>query len=145
MNMEMRICGDFGQQAGCIIVLSSTHKAWNFGSVTSTVIVLPRERVRDLQTVDVCGGHGLITSQCYRGRLKRIVMLCPWVCLCARLCAQYVHAFVLATCVSFHLYVCISGSLCICVSLHLYALLPPYVFAYVHAACLCMRSCTSKG
>lgn len=70
---------------GCVIVLSSTHRARNFGSVTSTVIVcLMREG--NTCSLGVCVWltvEDTHHSSGHHGRLKRIVMLCPNVRLCA--------------------------------------------------------------
>lgn len=75
----------------------------------------------------VCGGCGLwripITARGNRGRPKRIVMLCPCVCLfcthtvCACICVGTQGC----TFVSVHLYVCIHLGPCasVCVSLPL--------------------------
>lgn len=107
----------------CIILLSSTRSVLNFESVTSSAIILPgeRERERDARRLSVCGGRRvwriLIKAQGNRGRLKRIVMLCPCECLCTSepLCTQFVHVLThrekLCGCPS----VSMPGFLCICV------------------------------
>lgn len=107
----------------CIILLSSTRSVLNFESVTSSAIILPgeRERERDARRLSVCGGRRvwriLIKAQGNRGRLKRIVMLCPCECLCTSepLCTQFVHVLPhrekLCGCPS----VSMPGFLCICV------------------------------
>lgn len=126
---------------GCIIVLSSTHKAWNFESVTSAVYVY--------------GGRGLwrtlIKAQGNRGRLKRIVMLCPCVCLCT---SEPVCPHGMCVCLCWHagIHSCecpsvgvrVSGSLCICVCQVTFMHLCLHMFlAYVHTALLWVRLCTS--
>lgn len=107
----------------CIILLSSTRSVLNFESVTSSAIILPgeRERERDARRLSVCGGRRvwriLSKAQGNRGRLKRIVMLCPCECLCTSepLCTQFVHMLThrekLCGCPS----VSMPGFLCICV------------------------------
>lgn len=105
----------------CIILLSSTRSVLNFESVTSSAIILPGERERDARRLSVCGGRRvwriLIKAQGNRGRLKRIVMLCPCECLCTSepLCTQFVHMLThrekLCGCPS----VSMPGFLCICV------------------------------
>lgn len=105
----------------CIILLSSTRSVLNFESVTSSAIILPGERERDARRLSVCGGRRvwriLIKAQGNRGRLKRIVMLCPCECLCTSepLCTQFVHVLThrekLCGCPS----VSMPGFLCICV------------------------------
>lgn len=105
----------------CIILLSSTRSVLNFESVTSSAIILPGERERDARRLSVCGGRRvwriLIKAQGNRGRLKRIVMLCPCECLCTSepLCTQFVHVLPhrekLCGCPS----VSMPGFLCICV------------------------------
>lgn len=105
----------------CIILLSSTRSVLNFESVTSSAIILPGERERDAHRLSVCGGRRvwriLIKAQGNRGRLKRIVMLCPCECLCTSepLCTQFVHVLThrekLCGCPS----VSMPGFLCICV------------------------------
>lgn len=105
----------------CIILLSSTRSVLNFESVTSSAIILPGERERDAPRLSVCGGRRvwriLIKAQGNRGRLKRIVMLCPCECLCTSepLCTQFVHVLThrekLCGCPS----VSMPGFLCICV------------------------------
>lgn len=105
----------------CIILLSSTRSVLNFESVTSSAIILPGERERDARRLSVCGGRRvwriLIKAQGNRGRLKRIVMLCPCECLCTSEppCTQFVHVLThrekLCGCPS----VSMPGFLCICV------------------------------
>lgn len=128
---------------GCIIVLSSTHKAWSFGSVTSTVIALLKEK--ETLADCVCVWWPWSQLRAMEGHLKGLLhyaLVCAFVPLCLLVCT--VCAWICPGTqgwifLSFHLYVHnVSGYLCICVSVYLYALLPPYVFAYVHAACLCI-------
>lgn len=82
---------------------------------------LERERERDARRLSVCGGRRvwriLIKAQGNRGRLKRIVMLCPCECLCTSepLCTQFVHMLThrekLCGCPS----VSMPGFFCVCV------------------------------
>lgn len=123
----------------CIILLSSTRSVLNFESVTSSAIILPgeRERERDARRLSVCGGRRvwriLIKAQGNRGRLKRIVMLCPCECLCTSepLCTQFVHVLPhrekLCGCPS----VSMPGFLCICVCLFTFMHLCFHMFLHM--------------
>lgn len=139
--MEMCVSSDFGQQTqvhNCTMIHPQSLKFWECDLHSDHFA----ERERHLKTVCVWWPwNEEDTAQGTRRRLKRIVMLCPCVCVFVPLCL-FVHAVCAYICagtqrhtfVSIHLYACMRVFVHLCVSVYLYESLPPYVLTYVHAA-----------
>lgn len=138
MNMEMYVSGDFDQQArvhNFTIIHPQRLKFWECDLQCNHFAW--RERKRDARRLSVCGGRRvwriLSKAQGNRGRLKRIVMLCPCECLCTSepLCTQFVHVLThrekLCGCPS----VSMPGFLCICVCLFTFMHLCFHMFLHM--------------
>lgn len=106
MNMEIYVSGDFGQQAGlhnCTIICPQSLKFWECD------LRCDRSALQN-----VCGRlwRILIKAQGNRGRLKRIVMLCPCVCLCTSV-PVCTHSMCMYLCWHTGMYFCGCPSLCV--------------------------------
>ncbi len=137
MNMEMYVSGDFGQQAGvhnCTIIHPQSLKFWVWPPLW--LFCLKKER-ETADCVHVCGGRRLwrilITAQGNRGRLKRIVMLCPCECLCTSV-SVCTHRMCIYLCWHAEMHFCEFLSVCVFVSGSLWV-----------PVCVNLPSCTSAS